>query len=375
MRILFWSETFWPRVGGVEKLATTLLLALCRRGYDFAVVSCMAPDLPKDDVYAGIPVYRVPFFPRLTRSHYDPLLEAFLQVIKLKRAFVPDLIHINSFGRSVAFHLNTTHIHPGPLLLTLHQTLPSEPMQPAPWLARIVQAADWVACCSAIVLDQTRQLVPEIFSRSSLVHNALQAPALQPEPLPVDTPRLLCLGRLVADKGFDLALCAFAALIHRFPQARLVIAGEGPERERLEHRAAELSIAHAVDFLGPIPPENVPDLLNKTTLVVLPSRIEGFSLVALEAALMARPVVATCVGGLPEVVVHKQTGLLVEKDNRHALAEAVTILLNHPEAARQMGQAARCRALESFSWDRYVDAYDALYRKLLHDVGHNAPKP
>ena len=109
----------------------------------------------------------------------------------------------------------------------------------------------------------------------------------------------------------------------------------------------------------------VPALINTATMVVMPSRREGLPLVALEAALMARPIVATRVGGLPEVVVHQQTGLLVEPENSDALAEAITFLLDHHETATQLGQAARQRAQEVFGWERCVDAYDALYRKLI----------
>jgi len=90
--------------------------------------------------------------------------------------------------------------------------------------------------------------------------------------------------------------------------------------------------------------------------------------VALEAALMARPVVATRVGGLLEVVVHQQTGLLVEQEDSHGLAEAIASLLDHPETATEMGQAARQRAQKVFSWKQCVDAYDALYQKLITEA-------
>jgi glycogen(starch) synthase len=99
----------------------------------------------------------------------------------------------------------------------------------------------------------------------------------------------------------------------------------------------------------------------------MPSRWEeAFGLVALEAALMARPVVATRVGGLPEVVLDGETGLLVQKDDSGALARAVGFLLDHPEQAMSMGNAGRLRAKEVFSLARYVDAYDTLYRRLIH---------
>ena len=79
---------------------------------------------------------------------------------------------------------------------------------------------------------------------------------------------------------------------------------------------------------------------------------------------MARPVVATRVGGLPEVIVHEETGLLVNQESSPALADAITLLLDHTDVAVQMGQAARRRVEEVFSWERCVDAYDSVYQKL-----------
>jgi glycogen(starch) synthase len=225
------------------------------------------------------------------------------------------------------------------------------------------------------VLAEARELVPEITTRSSLIYLGLDPPALSPEPLPIDAPRLLCLGRLVPEKGFDLALAAFASITHRFPHARLVIASDGPARPALEQQAGQLGLTDLVDFLGFVEFSRMAALMNSATMVVMPSRsLEGFGLVALEAALMARPVVATRVGGLPEVVAHQQTGLLVEKEDSRALAEAITYLLDHPEIATKMGEAARSRAQAIFSWKRHVDAFDALYRQLTRRRPHASPE-
>ena len=105
-------------------------------------------------------------------------------------------------------------------------------------------------------------------------------------------------------------------------------------------------------------------------MVVVPSRgWEAMPLVALETAFMARPVVASRDAGLPEVVVHDETGLLVDKDDSADLAQALVFLLENPKAAIQMGQAARQRALEVFDIQRCIDSYDSLYRNLQKQVG------
>jgi len=193
---------------------------------------------------------------------------------------------------------------------------------------------------------------------------------LSAAPLSFKPPRLLCLGRLAPEKGFDLALEAFGMIVHLFPRARLLIAGDGAARDELEHRAAKQGISHAVEFIGWVAPKRVTALINDATIVVMPSREDSLPLVALEAARMARPVVGTRVGGLPEIVVHQETGLLVEKEDSKDLARAISFLLGHPEAAFSMGQAAQRRVERVFSWEKHVDAYDALYRRL---IGENSP--
>ncbi len=111
------------------------------------------------------------------------------------------------------------------------------------------------------------------------------------------------------------------------------------------------------------------ELMNSATLIVMPSRRdESFGLVALEAALMARPVVASRVGGLAEVVADRETGLLVDKENPAALARALARLLEDPGTAERMGQAARRRAQELFGLDGVVDAYAGLYQRLAEEA-------
>jgi glycogen synthase len=177
------------------------------------------------------------------------------------------------------------------------------------------------------------------------------------------------LGRLKIRKGFDVALKAFASIAGRFPEARLVVAGDGPERPSLERQAAQLGIDGVVDFIGWVAPEDVPALVTNATVVVMPSRHEPFGLVALDAALMARPIVASRVGGLMEVVTHGKSGLLVEPDDSAGLAEALAFLLENRDLAAEMGRIARRSAQTVFSWNRCVDGYDELYQKLARSAG------
>ena len=357
----------------MESHGVKFLQSMKKRGYEFTVATSHGSlDIPDEANYKGINIYRFHFLESLKTGRMDRITETCKKVTQIKKDFKPELVHISLTDPSFFFHLHTAKAHPSPLLITI-------PIAPAvEWasrdsvLGRALRAADWVTTCSAAILEDICKLMPDITSRSSVIYNGLDVPPLEPQALEFAVPRVLCLGRVVDDKGFDLALDAFALVRERFPRATLVIAGDGPARAGLENRAARLRIGDSVDFIGWVNPEEVPELMNSATIVVVPSRWrEAFGLVALEAALMGRPVVATRVGGLPEVVLHGETGLLVEKEDSVALAEAISRLLDHPELAEQIGSAARLRAQKVFGWKGHVDAYESLYKKLTRE-GSNA---
>lgn len=370
VRVLYWTQLFWPYVGGVEVLASKFLPAMRERGYEFVVVTSHGSlDLPDEDNYNGISIYRFPFRTALTNGDVDKLVAARQRLAKLKRAYKPDLVHVHFTDPSVFFHWQTSYAHSTATLVAIRYALPDRPAGTDTLTGQTLRNADWITADSSAMLMDVHRLVPETIDRSSVIYSGLEMPELVPQPLPVERPRLLCLGRVVEDKGFDVALRAFQIIVKRFHEARLVIAGDGPARPSLERLSAELEIANEVEFAGWTPPEKVPELMNSATVVLMPSRCrEAFGLVALEAAQMARPVVATRVGGLPEVVVDKETGLLVPKEDPLALAEGVVSLLKDPGWADKMGKRGRERAQSVFSWDRYVDSHDELYQQLVHTV-------
>jgi glycogen(starch) synthase len=374
MKVLYWTESFWPIIGGVEVLSAQFIPAMRKRGYKFAVVTenwnLAFPDETQMD---DIPVYRF-HFKRILENHDTGQMMATLKKIAIiKQSFKPDLIHINICGPSIFFHLRTTSAYSVPMLVTLH-SLMTQSCGHDTILGRLLRLADWVSTVSETTLHEIRNILPDITHYSSVIYNGVATPTLKPATLQFRPPRLLCLGRLIFDKGFDVALNAFASLTKRFPDAHLVIAGDGPARSALIQQANRLGLTHMVEFTGWVEPEKIPELVNTATVVIMPSRCsEAFGLVALQAAQMARPVVATRIGGLLEVVSHEETGLLVDKENSDALAEAIEFLLDHTEAAMRMGKAAQRRARKVFGWERFIDAYDILYRQLIEGKSKSAP--
>jgi glycogen(starch) synthase len=374
VRILYWTQLFHPYIGGVEVLGVEYVRALQSRGHEVTVVTSHGSlELPDEDVVAGAAVRRFRFAEALERRDPRAILAAERELSALKRAFAPDVVHLQLTDASAFFHLRTAEVHPAPTAVTIGVSLPDGRPSSASVLGRVLRGADWVTANSGAMLARLHRSVPEIEARSSLVYNGLPMPSIAPAPLPCDPPILLCLGRVVDDKGFDLAIRALADIRRSVPTTRLVVAGDGPARLALSREAAALGLADAVEFTGWVRPADVPLLLNRATVVLMPSRWqEAFGLVALQAAQMARPVVATDVGGLPEVVRHGSTGLIVPPESPAALAEAVCALLQDVPRARAVGLAARARVEGTFGFSSYVNAHERLYAQLTRRPSHVA---
>ena len=368
MRVLYWTERYWPHIGGVEVLSLQLLPALAARGFSAHIVTSHSDHpLPDEDECEGVPLSRMHFLTSLTHSDLSGLVAARRRLAALKEKFRPDLVHIHFSGPSPYFHWQTRDAFPAPTLVTIH-SLPKAMQRSDSLLAQTLREANWVNTVSAAKLGDIRALVPEVRQRSSVVYNGLALPATQPAPLPQATPIILCLGRLVGWKGFDLALDAFAILAGSNSGARMIIAGDGPARTELEQQAAALGVGNRVDITGWVEPDRIPELINRATLVLLPSRVEEtLPVVALQAAQMARPMIAADIAGLPELVRHEQTGLLVAPDEAAALAGAIERLLANPAYAHTLGLAARRMAETELGLDRWADSYAALYHKLIGD--------
>lgn len=210
-----------------------------------------------------------------------------------------------------------------------------------------------IAVSNAVKSHFVAQDVPE--TRISVLHNGitladyvpqvLAAAKVEVAHLPGD-PLVGIFGRLVPEKGQDVALDALTQLLPIIPNLKLIIVGDGRCREELGMQVERLEIGRNVEFCGfqsdPRP------LMRACDIVLMPSRKEGFCLSAIEAMALARPVVATNVGGLPEVVGDGVTGILLPPENPAALAEAIQQLLRHPERAAAMGKAGRARVTQLF---------------------------
>jgi glycosyltransferase involved in cell wall biosynthesis len=177
--------------------------------------------------------------------------------------------------------------------------------------------------------------------------------------LPEKAPVIICVSRLHPQKGHDYLLAAWSRVTAVYPQAHLLIVGDGERRSQLEQLAAGQP---QIQFTGQR--NDVPQLLALSDLFVLPSLWEGLPNVVLEAMAAGLPVVATAVGGTPELVIDGETGLLVPPRDPTALAQAALTLLNDLELARQMGENGRQRVTTQFTIQQTAAQTESLYQQL-----------
>lgn len=364
MRIMVLIEHFYPHIGGAERVTEHLLRGLVARGHDACLVTNLTVEASAvQDWWEGVLVYRFPVIRALTGGDVRAIGRVAAQLRALRARFHPDVVHVQFYGPIGVIHNMVNHTPRLPTVVEPHTDL-TELTGGA--LRRILDGADVVVTLSEVMEQDIATLAPALLSRTRRIPYGIAVPPLAPAPLPFDPPVLLFFGRLVAKKGVDLALATLAQARSRYPALRLLVAGDGPERAALEAQAADLGIADAVDFLGWIAAEEIPALINRATVVLVPSRWEDPSPVVLrETALMARPVIAAHVGGIPELVVDGETGLLVPQEDVAAMTDALFELLAQPDRTRRIGHAARTHALDAFERDRYVDSHLALYAELV----------
>jgi len=170
-------------------------------------------------------------------------------------------------------------------------------------------------------------------------------------------------GRLVPVKAYPLLLKVCLSVFKEIPNAHLLLVGDGPLLDTLVQSAQDDEMANRVHFLGAR--KDVPEILRGLDVYVLSSENEGMSNTILEAMACGRPVIATAVGGNPELVVDGETGLLVPPNDPHAMAAAITKLLRDPQHSQQMGRRGRQRVEEKFSLEVMVRNYAKVYLEVF----------
>ena len=355
-------------VGGAEELILGASTALPTVGVQSGVVALTRRGpIAEEIAAAGVPLHLVAGQP----GPRDPA--AFVRLVRLLQRERPDVVHTflivaGIYGRLAAFAASV------PLVLAAEQNVYARKPRRHALLECALAAKTYrvIACCEVVGRYYQQQVgVPT--SKVAVIYNAVrfgrQPRATDGETarfalkLPPDALVLGTLGRLTEQKGQRHLLQAVAALVRDLPNVVLFLAGDGPLRAELEAEAARLGLADRVRFLGLR--RDRATLYAAMDVFVLPSRWEGLSLALVEAMGAGRVVVATEVGGNPEVVQHDRTGLLVPPADSGALADALVRLARDRALRDSLGEAAATEARSRFSIDRHVAQLAALYRQGL----------
>lgn len=351
-------------ISGSENHLLLLLPALRREGID-ARFLLLHEDEPGAWEFArrldeaGVPVEGVP----LTRSFSPLALRRVLAVVRRQR---PAMVHTHLVHADV-YGLTAARLARVPVLASTKHGFNAFRESRAFALGDRA-AARGIDLHIAISRGLARYLAEtEGFdeSRFSIVHYGIE-PGPEPPPHRGDTPRLVCVGRLVPVKGHETLLAALAKARESLTGLALDVVGTGPLDAELRRRAEALGLADAVTFRGHLAP--VQPVLEEAAIVVVPSHGEGFGMVALEAMERGRAVVASAVGGLAEIVVEGETGLLVPPGDVSALAAALVEVASSPARAAEMGAAGRRRAVDEFDQRRCTLRTVELYGGVLARV-------
>jgi len=294
---------------------------------------------------------------------------AALTLSSIVRAYRPHVVHAHGYRAAWVCALAGVLTPFPPVVVTAHNLFPADTERLAAAGARMALGrAHTVIAISRAVANSLMQAGIRA-RRVRLIPNGIQTPVPKRcrrevrEALGISDgcPMLIVVARLMEDKGVAWALKAHALLRHRLPEAVLLVVGDGPDRDALELMASELDVDDGVRFLGFR--EDVADLLAASDVCLVPSIAEGQSLVVLEAMALGVPVVATSAGGLSEVVVDGETGLVVPPMDHGALAEAAFGVLNSRELAEGLAAAGRRHVGLHYTRELMISRTAEVYRE------------
>ena len=352
-------------IGGSERHVLELLPALRTRGIDARFLGLDDTSATPEPFYDALAAADVPFERLPCPRDLDPSLAR--RTATAARRFCPDLVHTHLVHADVYGALAAAHTR-ARLVSTKHNDDPFRSGRARYGERLLTRRADRVICITEALARFNREVVGLPAEKLRVVHYGLDAPPAPWGPpdgpeLPAETPVLLSVCRLVPQKGVDVAIEALARVRERHPDVHLLVLGEGPLRRELASLAARREVGDAVSLPGRV--GDVAWWLRRAAVLVHPARWEGFGLALLEAMLSERPVVASAVSSIPEIVLDGETGRLVPPDDAAALAAAVGDLLDHPARAAAMGAAGRALALSEFSVERMAERTAGVYEEVV----------
>lgn len=366
----------YPTFGGSGIVATELAMALAASGDQVHVISYALPSrLTFINANLFFHEVVVPHYPLFEYPPYSLALAT--QIVEVARHQRLDLIHVHyAVPNAVSAVLAREILSPQPLkvVTTLHGTditlVGNDPNYLETTRFGIVRSDAVTAVSHALKGATVRQL--GISTHIDVVPNFINPERFEEAQTQNGANRWRCNGEkvLVHISNFRPVkrvqdVVDIFCKVHSKVSSRLLLVGDGPDRPKVEQHARASGVFDAVTFIGSVP--LVEEILVGADLFLLPSETESFGLAALEALSCEVPVIATAVGGLPEVVCDGENGYLFPVGDVESMAAAAVELLQNDEKRRSFGVAGRRWALDQFDEDSIVEQYRRIYRQVLED--------
>ncbi|MFH1085131.1 MAG: glycosyltransferase family 4 protein [Chloroflexota bacterium] len=392
MRVLMLSWEYPPHVvGGLGKHVGELVPALVRQGIEVHVVTPRRREGRETEVLEGLFVYRVTppaglfsDFVSEAQATNAVLAQVAQEVLARHRPF--DLIHNHDWLTAESAR-ELKLANKLPLVATIHATERGRGRgQLLGEQAAQINEAEWrlqyeawrVIVCTEYMRREAQDYFGTPANKLDVIANGVDPRAFQAlegtdlsgfrlrfaQP---DEEIVMYVGRIVAEKGIEVLIRSVPAVLAQCPKARFVIAGTGPELERMRRLATELDLAGQVLLPGFISDEDRDRLYKVADCAVFPSLYEPFGIVALEAMAAKAPVVVSEVGGLREVVRHAETGITVYPNEPASCAWGILHTLEHPEWARQRAANAYREVLTVYNWDNIAAQTRAVYERVVRE--------
>jgi N-acetyl-alpha-D-glucosaminyl L-malate synthase BshA len=375
--------TCYPTAGGSGIVATELGKELARRGHTVHFITHAVPvrlrEFEERIAFHPVEAENYPLF-----NHQPYALNLAAKMSEVIERESLDIMHVHyALPHAVSAYLAREIVRPRAVkvVTTLHGTdITLVGLQPSFFSVTkfSIEQSDGVTAVSGWLRDQTRSIFG-VTTPIEVIHNFVDPERFRPA---ADARRRRCYAEpeeLVfmhasnfrAVKNAHRVVEVFHAVADQVP-ARLLMVGEGPDVAPARELARELGIAARVAFLGE--QEYIEALLPLADVFLLPSSHESFGLVALEAMSSGVPVIATRVGGMPEVIEDGVSGFLRDPGDVAAMTEVALELARNPGLRRQVSHAARARAAGHFAQGRAVEFYESYYRRLLAGAGERTMK-
>jgi len=353
---------------GAEYVLYNLLPCLRDNGVD-AMLACLSPtDSPGADLGRALEKKQVPVFYLDEKKKIST--EGLLSIYRTIRSCRADILHVHGYKATILGGM-AARVAGVPIISTYHADASRYPELSTRVKIEtpILKMAKMVIAVSDIIKDGLiRRGIGE--SRLTVIHNGIGDPtrrlmsAFSPD-VEAEAPlRILCIGRLIPVKRFDLAVRAISVLRKEFPCAHLTIAGAGPLQSELRSLVEALDLEASVSLPGYV--SDTGDLFRKSDIFALPSETEGSPITLIEAMAYAKPIVASMVGAIPEMVGGNAGSQLIAPGNLEQLIDALRRFMSDPEYRRESGRLSRKRFERSFTAEtmtaRYVKQYEACLR-------------